>query len=406
MTDAPASAPEAPLVTEPAGGTPALVSSVQGVLEWCQRVKPEDELAIDVERASSFRYSARAYLVQVKSPSAGILLFDPLAFQLPRTFIDVCDSHPWILHASRQDLPSLAMLGLTPPSLFDTEVAARLLGLTKVGLGALTEDLLGVRLAKEHSSANWSKRPLPSAWLDYAALDVEYLIELKNELEARLLEAGKAEWAREEFAFESTFSRHEEDPEPWRSMRGLGTLRHPKQLAVARALWEHRDSIARGADIAPFMVMRDKNIIALAKASSRGKAAFEQTLPRTMKHRDQWWKVARSGREVPAAHLPSRLPASPFPHQKSWSSKHPEALKAYTAVREELLLLAEKLAMPVENLISPGHVRLWVFQHYGEGTPPSTHYNAETVATELVAAGARRWQAEHVAPVIVSVLGS
>ena len=279
MTDSHDQLPDpecAPLIKKPAGGTPPLVTTVQGILEWCARVKADEDLAIDVERASSYRYSAKAYLVQIKTEAAGILLLDPLACQLPGTFTDIMNSHPWILHASRQDLPSLAMLGLEPVALFDTEVAARLLGLPKVSLGALTEELLDVRLAKEHSSANWSKRPLPESWLDYAALDVEYLAELKTVLTRMLDDAHKTSWAREEFAFEATFAHPEVPDEPWRGLHGLGQLKSPLQLAVARSMWERRDAIARNADVAPFMVLRDKALVAMAKASSKGDASAKR----------------------------------------------------------------------------------------------------------------------------------
>lgn len=408
MTDANAQATEtasAPLIKKPAGGTPALVATIQGILEWCERVESGEDLAIDVERASSYRYSAKAYLVQIKTEAAGILLLDPLACQLPGTFTDIMNSHPWILHASRQDLPSLSMLGLTPPALFDTEVAARLLGLPKVNLGALTEELLGVRLAKEHSSANWSKRPLPESWLDYAALDVEYLAELKAALTRRLDESGKAAWAQEEFAFEATFAHPDTPDEPWRSLHGLGTLKSPLQLAVARAMWERRDSIARHADIAPFMVLRDKPLVAMAKASSKGREAFDKAAPKNLKHREQWWRCVREARELPRVHLPSTRPAGPYPNHRSWPKRFPEVLGAYKKVREGLLARADELHMPVENLISPGHVRHWVWNHFNaEAEHRIPHASPEQIERELEAAGARPWQAAQATPAIIESL--
>lgn len=403
-TSSPAPTSDLPLTTRPAGGTPPLTTSIQGVLEWCQKVAPGEGLAIDVERASSYRYSSRAYLIQVKSSSAGILLLDPLAFQLPQTFRDTLGTHEWILHASRQDLPSLAMLDLTPPSLFDTEVAARLVGLSRVNLGAVAEELLGVRLAKEHSAANWSTRPLPEAWLDYAALDVEFLVQLREQLHERLEAAGKLPWALEEFAFESTFSTPAPLEEPWRRLHGLGQLRHPKQLAVARAMWEHRDARAREADVAPFMIVRDRYLVAMAKAASRGRGEFEAAAPRTLKHRDQWWQIARGARDLPAAHLPARQERSAFPHHKLWARKFPEAHEAYQKVREALVARAEELEMPVENLMSPGHVRHWVWRHFGdEAGRRSRAMDEAEVRAELEGVGARHWQAEQVAPVLVAL---
>ena len=410
MTDSHDQLPDpecAPLIKKPAGGTPPLVTTIQGILEWCSRVKADEDLAIDVERASSYRYSAKAYLVQIKTEAAGILLLDPLACQLPGTFTDIMNSHPWILHASRQDLPSLAMLGLEPVALFDTEVAARLLGLPKVSLGALTEELLDVRLAKEHSSANWSKRPLPESWLDYAALDVEYLAELKTVLTRMLDDAHKTSWAREEFAFEATFAHPEVPDEPWRGLHGLGQLKSPLQLAVARSMWERRDAIARNSDVAPFMVLRDKALVAMAKASSKGRQEFDNAAPKNLKHREQWWRCVREARELPRVHLPSKRDLGPYPNHRSWSRRYPEVLEAYKQVREGLLTRAEELHMPVENLISPGHMRHWVWNHFSaEAEHRIPHASPEQIVQELEAVGARPWQAAQVTPAIIESLRS
>ena len=104
-----------------------------------------------------------------------------------------------MLHAASQDLPSLRELDLEPVSIFDTELAARLLGHERVGLGAVVEDTLGITLAKAHSASDWSTRPLPQSWLEYAALDVEHLVDVRDALVAELVEQGKTEFAAEEF---------------------------------------------------------------------------------------------------------------------------------------------------------------------------------------------------------------
>ncbi|WP_341855258.1 DUF3000 family protein [Brachybacterium sp. GPGPB12] len=119
-------------------------------------------------------------------------------------------------HAAGQDLPSLAELGLRPGGLFDTELAARLLGMERVGLGAVVEDTLALRLAKEHSAADWSKRPPPESWLVYAALDVEVLVQVRDVLARRLEEAGKADWAAQEFAHERTREHGPTRSSSWR----------------------------------------------------------------------------------------------------------------------------------------------------------------------------------------------
>ena len=158
-------------------------------------------MAIDAERASGYRYSARAYLVQLRREGSGTALVDPIAF-------DDLDAAA----ARRSATPSgsctppprtcacLAEVGLRPTTLFDTELAGRLLGYPRVGLATLVETVVGRSLRKEHSAVDWSTRPLPEPWLEYAALDVEALVELREALGRELEETGKAEWARQEFA--------------------------------------------------------------------------------------------------------------------------------------------------------------------------------------------------------------
>ena len=136
------------------------------------------DIAIDAERASGYRYFQRAYLIQIYRTGSPIVLIDPIDLDLT-SLRDFLVDIPWILHAATQDLPCLNELGLYPAELFDTELAAKLLGFPRVGLAALTESLLEVSLAKEHSAVNWSIRPLQPDWLSYAALDVELLPSLK-----------------------------------------------------------------------------------------------------------------------------------------------------------------------------------------------------------------------------------
>ena len=185
----------------PRDGVPLVIETQSG-LERCAAAiaagtGPAD---VDAERASGFRYGQRAFLVQIRREGSGTWLIDPEPFDDLRIINDALHGVEWILHAASQDLPCLSELGMWPDKLFDTELAARLAGLPRVGLAAVIEQLLGFGLAKEHSAADWSTRPLPEPWLRYAALDVEVLTELREEL-IELLEAdGKLEFAEQEFA--------------------------------------------------------------------------------------------------------------------------------------------------------------------------------------------------------------
>src|SRR5581483_7253018 len=130
-------------------------------------------LAVDAERASGYRYSQRAYLIQLRRHGSGNVLIDPLPFgDVPNDVLapitTAIAGEEWILHAASQDLPCLTELGMRPSRLFDTELAGRLLNYPRVGLAVMVEELLGFSMLKEHSAVDWSRRPMPEAWLIYA----------------------------------------------------------------------------------------------------------------------------------------------------------------------------------------------------------------------------------------------
>ena len=296
-------------LTAPRDGLVPVIDRIQPLLAWCERAAaaPEEPVAVDAERASSYRYSSRAYLVQLRTEAAGTALVDPLAFTLPGTLKTLLAEREWVLHAAGQDLPSLAELGLVPGALFDTELAARLLGMARVGLGAVVEDTLGLSLAKEHSAADWSQRPLPESWLVYAALDVEVLVEVRHVLENRLREAGKLEWAAQEFERERTLEHGPTRSSSWRGLHGIGGLRSARQLAAARAMWTRRDEIAAREDLSPHRVIKDRDIVAGAKEAPRGRDAFDKALPAPLPKKDARWHPARA----PARAGGGLLPAAP-----------------------------------------------------------------------------------------------
>ncbi|NCW75791.1 MAG: ribonuclease D, partial [Actinobacteria bacterium] len=163
-------------LTVPKGGTPPVIESRSELLAAVEALKAgAGPIAIDAERASGYRYSARAYLIQIFRRGGGLHLLDPIALsEAPELnqLNDLLSSEESVIHASSQDLDCLREIGLDPKILFDTELGARIAGCERVGLGALCENLLGLQIAKEHSAVDWSYRPLKQEWLDYAALDV------------------------------------------------------------------------------------------------------------------------------------------------------------------------------------------------------------------------------------------
>lgn len=356
----------------------------------------EGPVAVDAERASGFRYSQRAYLIQIFRRGAGVFLFDPPAIGIPFTELyEAIADEEWILHAASQDLACLRELGMDPQRIFDTELGARLAGLARVGLGAVVEELLGIHLAKEHSAADWSTRPLPQSWLAYAALDVELLPELRDEVAALLEAGGKAKIARQEFAAvldkESTARQ-----DPWRRLSGLHTLRQPRNLAVARELWIARDDYAQEIDTAPGRLVPDGSLVAAAKAlpaTKRDLAAMKDFTGRASRSQlDRWFEAIQRG--MTTEDLPMvRPPSDSLPPPRVWSDKNPEADLRLKAARADVSAVADEMSLPLENLLTPELLRRVAWS-------PPEEISAATVGEALAALGARPWQIDATAQVI------
>ncbi|HUR51031.1 MAG TPA: ribonuclease D [Mycobacteriales bacterium] len=347
-------------------------------------------VAVDAERASGYRYSQRAYLVQLRRAGAGTALIDPIACPDLSLLSKVLQGDAWVLHAASQDIPCLAEVGMTAPVLFDTELAGRLAGFDRVGLGAMVENVLGYALEKGHSAADWSTRPLPHDWLVYAALDVEVLLELRDALEAELTEQGKLAWAEEEFEAVRTAPPPGPRADPWRRTSGIHRLRTRRQLAGVRAMWEARDTLARRRDTAPGRVLPDAAIVN-AVLTAPATPAELLALPvfggrSTRRHVDLWWSALQRAATVPDEELPlSAIVGDGPPAPSRWSERDPVAARRLARVRAAITALAEEHRMPAENLVPPEAVRRLAW------TPPVV-LDAESVAEALRAHGARSWQ--------------
>ena len=353
-------------------------------------------LAIDAERASGYRYGQRAYLVQVRREGAGTWLVDPTACPDLEPLQRATEGVEWILHAATQDLGCLREVGLHPSALFDTELGARLAGLPRVGLAAVVEHYLGVGLAKEHSAVDWSTRPLPADWLNYAALDVECLADVREAMIEDLTEQGKLEWARQEFAALTGFTGHAGRPDPWRRAAGPRRPRTPRAAAVLRELWYTRDDLARERDLAPGRVLPDAVLGALAAAGPTTAAEVAAaTSHRTVtRHPEIWARAVRRALDLPESDLPPTTPPqSGPPAPRSWADRDPLAAARLAMARSDLATFAEEHRVPVENLLTPDTLRriLW--------TPPDQHDEA-TLHAALTELGARPWQADVTAPIL------
>lgn len=361
-------------------------------------------VAVDAERASGYRYGQRAYLVQLRRAGAGTALIDPVACPDLSGLGEALSGVEWVLHAATQDLPCLREIGMVPSRLFDTELAGRLAGFPRVGLGAMVEGVLGFVLEKGHSAVDWSTRPLPEPWLRYAALDVELLVDLRDALEKELDRQGKLEWALQEFDAIASAPPAEPRKDPWRRTSGMHKVRRRRQLAVVRELWEARDRIAQRRDVSPGKVLSDAAIVEAALAvpvNVHALAALNGFGHRTGRRQlEQWQAAVDRARALPETQLPQPgQPVTGPPPPRAWADKDPAAAARLSAARAAVSALAETLNMPQENLITPDTVRRVCWE------PPAV-VSAESVGAALARLGARGWQVEQVTPVLVAALSA
>jgi ribonuclease D len=366
--------------------------------------------AVDAERASGFKYSQRAYLVQVHRRGTPIFLIDPAAISpqladAPAAFADlaaVMKTAAWILHSASQDLPCLRELGIECPELIDTELGSRIAGFERVGLGAVCERLLGLRLAKEHSAVDWSIRPLHADWLTYAALDVDVLPDMHDALIAELTSQKKLEWARQEFAHVLKMRSRDPKIDRWRGMTGMQNLRDQRSLAIAREMWLAREAVAVDRDVSPGRLIPDHSIVAVVQNPPRSRpelAGFKAFTGRARSTLlDTWWNALNKGlttRDLP----PVKLPSVGIPNHRNWPARYPEAAARLEAAKAVIANLSEQHKVPAENLLKPDTMREICF------APPAPADLAGIVAS-LLDLGARHWQIELVVPGFVQALAA
>lgn len=387
----------------PPEGVPPVTADAAGLAGLAERLAAgHGPVAVDAERASGFRYSARAYLVQLRREGAGSALVDPIACGGDLSALgQALRGVEWVLHAASQDLACLAEVGMAPDKLFDTELAGRLAGHPRVGLGPLAESLLGVRLQKGHGAADWSQRPLPADWLVYAALDVELLVAMRDLLAADLAAQGKQRWAEEEFEAVRLAGPPARRAEPWRRVSGVHKVRKARQLAVVRALWESRDTLAAARDVAPGRLLPDAAIVDAAvreptdREALAGMPVFRGRAQRRLA--DRWWGAVAAGRALPREELPDTSPASEGPPPANrWADRDPDAAARLAAARAGLADIAERTSTPIENLLQPDAVRRLCWSPPPNAPPHAPDDAAARAAVDatLAGLGARPWQRE------------
>lgn len=404
------SAPEPVPLAAPADGVPGISVTKYDIASAAELLASgTGPFAVDAERASGFKYSNRAYLIQIRRAGAGSVLIDPVSHggdsvTVLRPIAEVLDEDEWILHAADQDLPCLAEVGMRPPALYDTELAGRLAGFDRVNLAAMVARLLGLGLAKGHGAADWSKRPLPADWLNYAALDVEVLIELRAAIAQELAAQNKTEWAAQEFDHLRTYEAPPTRRDRWRRTSGIHKVRNPLALAGVRELWTVRDAIARRRDIAPGRILPDAAIISAAQADP--KTIDELTKlpvfsgPKQRRSASVWLDALQAARENPDPPTSGEPPNGPPPPVR-WSKRKPEAAARLEAARAGLTALSERVTVPTENLLSPELVRRLCWDWRDPAVPDGA---APLIEALLRDGGARQWQRDLTVPVLTTAL--
>ena len=408
-TESAGSEPTAIPLLAPADGIPVVVDNDERfAATLSQLTAGHGPFAVDAERASGYKYSARAYLIQIKRAGGGLHLIDPIPFGPNHKYFQALNAllqtDEVILHASTQDLPCLRELGIYPTKLFDTELAGRIAGLPRVGLGPLLESLMEVSLAKEHSAVDWSQRPLPQDWLNYAALDVELLIELRNHMYAILEKTKKLKWALEEF--QSILDAPAPTPrvDPWRRTSGMHKIKKRDQLAIVRELWNTRAEIAKEADIAQGRLLSDAAIVEIAAKAVETPITNKKSLEKVLRPlglRARWLEnsadwVAAIARAVALPESdwpPVRTDSDALPPIKIWRERFPEKYAPLTHAKANIQIKAHELEIPFENLITPEYVRRICWNAPKSGVGPA-----------LAALGARPWQIDLVTPILEAAL--
>lgn len=379
-----------------------LVDRDQELLELVKNLEVARVLAIDAERASGFRYGQKAYLIQIAIERVGIYLVDTtINFDetLLKKFKDLVNKKTWIIHAASQDIPCLSDYGLFPSSLLDTELAGRILGFPKVSLGTMCEELLNLSLSKEHSAVDWSARPFPDTWLNYAALDVDVLFDLWRKIEEKLRETKKYEYADEEFRHLTVPVERQVKPERWRTVTGIHELKQARALTIIKSLWEAREKLAKEKDVAPGRLIPDLSLVAVVKSQPKSKpelAALRAFTGRASRsYLDLWWAAYEHGLHTNDV-VEIKAASSGIPNHRNWPNKFPDANIRLQWMRVFLRELSEAENIPVENLMSPEIVRRICF------SPPEQTSGA--VDEELKVLGARSWQRKLVLPLFLEAL--
>jgi ribonuclease D len=356
------------------------------VTEWLTAAKSARRLALDTEGASFHRFVDRIYLLQLSTDTAHAVI-DPLPIA-PPALLGALIEDPKVeivFHDADYDLRLLHQdYGWNVRNVFDTRVAAQLLGMKAFGLAALLEQYFGVKLDKKHQRADWSMRPLTPDMLDYAAQDTIHLLGLRDELHGQLAKKGRLAWAEEEFArLESVRWATDDASNGFLKVKGARDLTR-RELAVFRELVLWRDAAALKLDRATFRVVSNDVLLEAAKGhpASKESLALIKGMPRGILERSHAEIIAAidRGLAVPESELPK------FPKSARWD-RDPDfdhkvgALKAVRDAaatrleldpgvlcsRERMEAVARMLPGKPEEILEIPEFRRWQVAELGAG---------------------------------------
>ena len=294
------------------------IDSQQAADDFFADISGVREIAVDTEGASFHRFIDRIYLLQITTREHSAII-DPLPIGMPKALGDILQDPQVevVFHDADYDLRLVHQdYGWHVNHIFDTRIAAQLLGIKAFGLAALLEQFFGVKLDKKHQRADWSLRPLTQGMLDYAAQDTKHLLDLRDELKARLEKLGRWEWAREEFErLEGTKWEDEDTSLAFLRIKGARDLSR-RELALLRELVPWRDSVAKEVDRATFRVMGNEVLLEIARTAPKSVRELStlKGMPRGILDRGAHSILAavQRGLEVAEDHLPR------FPRAQRW----------------------------------------------------------------------------------------
>jgi ribonuclease D len=297
---------------------PIYLEAPEAVARFVDSIANTRSIALDTEGASFHRFVDRIYLLQLSTRETSAIL-DPLTIGVPAELGKLLESRDIevVFHDADYDLRLLHQdYGWRITNIFDTRVAAQLLGIRAFGLAALLEKFFGVKLDKKHQRADWSMRPLPQGMLEYAAQDTAYLLDLRDRLGNELEKLGRGSWAREEFArLEGTRWDADDARDAFLRVKGARDLTR-RQLALLRELVVWRDGVARTVDRATFRVVSNETLLELARLAPNARAQLVgvKGMPRGIleSRSSEILKAVELGLSVPDAELPR------FPRGQRW----------------------------------------------------------------------------------------